>query len=523
LNSLVRSEQARLWWLLAGVAAMFALSMGTHPFIPSMEPRFGEVIREMLARGENLIPIKNGVPYVEYPPLYYWLSLAGHFAGLPDTAAIRLPAAVAFVLWIVWLARLQRTVCPDWRVYWLPIVGAALPGVLYHFFVAQSDSVLILGTLIALTGYWRLRRRLEEGVGSGFPWELWLGATLATLAKGPVGLMVTLPVIALDILLEPVGASDGPRWRIIWRRAGHTAWVRGLALVLLFNTPWYIAVGVREGWDLVRAMVVYQNFTRFLVGFDHLQPWWYYGKTIWYDMLPAAFALPFALVLGWRRRRDRAWRLPLLWIMWTVLFFSFSASKQGKYILTAAPAVALLALLTLETLCSERWWKRLRIAAQTWAILLLATFAFLAVFVLPRYSNEVGGIGGLEKVRAIVDKHPGRIVSYAWPRAEELYVLGAPMPYVRSSRQLYRWIREGRIRPGDYLLVLSRHLPEPGRTPGPTTLSPAPSAPYFEHVTSVDFNGTLVVFRVLPAAKDMPMPKTPAPPPHHWWDRFDTD
>jgi len=523
LKSLVRSEQARLWWLLVGVAAMFAFSMGTHPFIPSMEPRFGEVIREMLARGEYLIPIKNGVPYVEYPPLYYWLSLAGHFVGLPETVAIRLPAAVAFVLWIFWLSRLQRSVRPGWRIYWLPLVGAALPGVLYHFFVAQSDSVLILGTLIGLTGYWRLRQRVGQGQGGGFPWELWLGVTLATMAKGPVGLMVTLPVIALDIMLEPVAAAEGTWWRAVWRRAGYTAWVRGLGLVLLFNSPWYIAVGLRDGWDLVRAMVVYQNFTRFLVGFDHLQPWWYYGKTIWYDMLPMAFALPFALILGWRRRRERLWRLPLVWILWTVLFFSVSASKQGKYILTAAPSVALLGLLTVETLCSARWWKRLRIAAQAWAILLLATFAGAAVFVLPHYSDRVGGIGGLRLVRDIVQDNPGKVVSYAWPRAMELYVLGAPMPYVRSARELYTWIREGRLQPGDYLLVLSRHLPEPGQMPGATTLSPPPAYPYFQRVISVHFNGVLDVFRVLPAASDMSMPKTPEPPTHHWWDRFDTD
>ena len=523
MKSLVRSEQARLWWLLAGVAAMFAFSMGTHPFIPSMEPRFGEVIREMLARGEYLIPIKNGVPYVEYPPLYYWLSLAGHFAGLPETAAIRLPAALAFLGWIAWLARLQRTVRPDWRIYWLPLIGAALPGVLYHFFVAQSDSVLILGTLIGLTGYWRLRQGLERGERFGFPWELWLGVTLATMAKGPVGLMVTLPVIALDILTEPVAASEGSWCRAIWRRAGQTAWVRGLALVLLLNTPWYIAVGLREGWDLVRAMVVYQNVTRFLVGFDHIQPWWYYGKTIWYDMLPAAFALPFALVMGWRRRRDRLWRLPLLWLLWTMLFFSLSASKQGKYILTAAPAMAFLALLALETLCSTRWWTRLRVAAQVWAVLLLAGFAVTAVFILPRYSSEIGGIGGLRQIRAIVNEHPGRVVSYAWPRAGELYVLGAPMPHVRSARQLYRWLHEGKLQPGDYLLVLSRHLPKQGQPPGPTTLSPAPAYPYFQRIISVDFNGQLDLYRVLPAAKGMPMPKTPEPPPHHWWERFDTD
>lgn len=513
--------RARLIGLLLVVALMYLFSMGNHPFIPSMEPRFGEVIREMLARGEFLVPIKNGVPYIEYPPLYYWLALAGRLAGLPDMVAIRVPGALAFLLWLAWLARLQYQLRPGWPIYWLPLLGAALPGVLYQYFIAQSDTVLILGVLIAMTGYVRLR----QGTVRGFAWELWLGITLATLAKGPVGLMVTLPVLALDAMLgawQP-GQSLRGWWQATWAVARRAAWLRGLALVLLCNVPWYLAVGLREGWDMVRAMVVYQNFTRFLVGFDHIQPWWYYGKTIWYDMLPLAFFLPLALPMAWRRRGMLDWRLPALWLLWTMVFFSLSASKQGKYILTAAPATALLGLLVLEAMRAKRWRGRLRSLALGWAALLVTAFAGTAVFVLPRYADRIGGVGGLHLVRDIVAEQPGRVVSYAWPRAMELYVFGAPMPYVRSSRQLYSELRSGQIRPGDYLLVHERFLPRPGVTPGADTLSPVPRYPYFQRVVTVHFNGVLDVYRVLPAAASMPMPPTPEPPPHHWWQRFDTD
>ncbi|MEJ2362671.1 MAG: hypothetical protein P8Z75_14885 [Gammaproteobacteria bacterium] len=522
MKSLIASEQARLWWLLAGIAAMFAFSMGTHPFIPSMEPRFGEVIREMLAHGEYLIPIKNGVPYIEYPPLYFWLSLAGRLTGLPETVAIRLPAALAFLLWMLWLARLQRRLNPGWPTYLLPLIGAALPGVLYTFFIAQSDTVLILGTLIGITGYLRLQQASDAGEDPGFPWELWIGVTLATLAKGPVGMMVTLPVLALDILFAPL-PGNASWWRTVLERAKTTAWLRGLGLVLLFNVPWYIAAGMREGWEMVRAVVVYQNFTRFLVGFDHIQPWYYYGITMWYDMLPMTFALPFALYLGFKRWNQRLWRLPLLWLLWTVFFFSLSASKQGKYILTAAPAMALLGLQTLQILSNKRWWQRLRITLQSWALLLLAGFAIAAVFILPRYSDKVGGIGGLEKIRTIVQQKPGELISYDWPRSMELYILGSPMNYVRSSRELYTKIHDGKFKPGSYLLVQKRHLARPGQVPGSRILSPVPAPPYFKLITSVKFNGTLYLYRILPDANDMPIPNTPVPPPHHWWERFDTD
>src|SRR5574340_79438 len=187
-----------LHWLLVALAVIYGVALFNHGQIPSMEPRFAEAVREMFARGEWLIPIKNGLPYIEYPPLYFWLGLIGRSAGLPLLAAIRLPGYIGFLLWVWWLARLQNDLFSTWPRWLLPLTCAALPAILYNFFTAQSDSLLILGTLIALTGYVRLR---NDSARHGFPWELWLGVLLATAAKGPVGLAITLPVIAIEIIL----------------------------------------------------------------------------------------------------------------------------------------------------------------------------------------------------------------------------------------------------------------------------------------------------------------------------------
>src|SRR5262249_4215292 len=77
--------------------------------------------------------------------------------GLPIEAAVRLPGYVALLLWVVWLGRLQKELFPTWPKWLLPLTGAAMPAVIYNFFTAQSDSLLILGTLIALTRYIRIR------------------------------------------------------------------------------------------------------------------------------------------------------------------------------------------------------------------------------------------------------------------------------------------------------------------------------------------------------------------------------
>lgn len=85
------------FWVLAFA---FLAALFNHGLVPSMEPRIAEVVREMIAAGDWVMPIKNGVPYVEYPIFYYWLAIIGKSLGLQMTAAIRLPTFLAFLGWL---------------------------------------------------------------------------------------------------------------------------------------------------------------------------------------------------------------------------------------------------------------------------------------------------------------------------------------------------------------------------------------------------------------------------------------
>lgn len=520
-----RSDLVPVYWLLLAVTAIFLLSMGNHPFIPSMEPRFGEAMREMIANGQYLIPIKNGVAYIEYPPLYYWLAVAGSLAGLPDTYAVRLPAFGSFLLWLVWMVRLQQLLFPAWPKVLLPLLGAAVPVVLYNFFIAQTDGLLTLGALMAFTGFARYRLRTAP---TGFEWELWLGVTLAVAAKGPVGVVITLPAMALEIVLAHASwvASNAAKqfhWRDAWRELWGMDWLRGIGLILLFNAPWYVAAGMQQGWEFCRAILVYQNFTRFFEGYAHPQPWWYFGRTIWYDFFPLALLLPFGLVMAWHRRREFNVRMPMLWLLYTIVFFSISQSKQGKYLMPAAPALTVLALLPLMDGWSETIRRRIRIGFIAWAWGLLAVAAVLAILILPRYADRIGGVGDFAQIRTVIKEHPGKLYIYQWPRAMMLYELGHPLPYFRSARDLYAALNGGMLQAGDYVLADQRYLLHGDGAPHGESLAPAPQAPYFETVLDLHQDQHLVLYRVLPGAASAPIPATPEPYPVRWWERFDTD
>ena len=519
-----------LHWLLMVLGGLCLLSMFNHGPVPSMEPRFAESVREMLARHQYLIPIKNGVPYIEYPPLYFWLSLAASWFGLPLEAAIRVPAYAAYLLWVVWLARLQKELFPTWPKWLLPLTGATLPAIIYNFIMAQSDSLLILGTLIAFTGYIRIR---TDPPLRKFPWEMWLGVALATAAKGPVAILLTLPVMGLEIIAtsfmslqadtgEPRGFAyrSGLAAKEIWRLSP----VRGVLLALVGIVPWYIAAGFAVNWEFVRAVLVYQNFTRFFVGFDHLEPWWMYTKTIWGDFVPLCLLVPFGLYYGFRyARREFRWRLLFIWAVWTLVFFSLSASKQSKYILPAAPAIALLALAAIEPVFkTDKLHGVVRNILGGFSVFLLLVLLLGLLFWVPAHKKSIGGVGGFDHLKEAMAGAPGTIVSFQWPRPMTLYELGAPMPVVTSSRELYAEIHDGTIKPGSYILVADKYLPL-GTEQDPIKLVPAPDPRYFQQVMKTHAEDTMVLYRVKPEAATMPVPQTPEPLPLQWWQQFDTD
>ncbi|MGH8224811.1 MAG: ArnT family glycosyltransferase, partial [Gammaproteobacteria bacterium] len=226
----------------------FAFGLGNHGPIPSMETRFAVAVQQMLAHHQWLIPEKNGLPYIEYPPFYYWMALVFAKAGLPLLPAVRLPNLIALWVWIAAVYGLGRHLLPTLPRWLLPVAALAAPAVLFNFFIAQSDGWLVAGVALALLGY--LKRRETDG----FPWLLWLGAALAVFAKGPVGLVVIALAIAADLLLAAIVTDGG--WRKLPRELWRLGILRGLVITLAPLAAWYLACGFVVGWDFVRAAFV---------------------------------------------------------------------------------------------------------------------------------------------------------------------------------------------------------------------------------------------------------------------------
>ena len=157
-------------------------------------------------------------------------------------------------------------------------------------------------------------------------------AGLATLIKGPVGLIIPLAVAGIFL------ASSRELSKVKLR-----LWLLGLVIFLALTLPWYLAVYWKTSGAFGQEFLLKQNLVRF---FDYRQgqPPWYYIPALIAGLFPWVFFLPVGIVSGWGafRRGDKGILLALVWLLVVFVFFSLSASKRPDYILPLYPAAALL-------------------------------------------------------------------------------------------------------------------------------------------------------------------------------------
>src|ERR1043166_3419162 len=75
----VGSLVGRILWAILAVLALCAYFIGLNiPFVGPDEPRYAEVAREMLERGDWITPTLGGHNWFEKPPLLYWLEMVSY-------------------------------------------------------------------------------------------------------------------------------------------------------------------------------------------------------------------------------------------------------------------------------------------------------------------------------------------------------------------------------------------------------------------------------------------------------------
>ncbi len=383
------------WPILLGLILMglvlFGYRLGVAGLMDPDEGRYAEIAREILTLRDWLIPHLNLFPYLEKPPLVYWLTAAS-FKVLGQTElAARLPSAAAALGGVLLAYALARTLWGTGTAFMGATVLATCSGyvVLGRLLTLDMTFAFLLNLAIGL-GYLAMRR----GESRLWPWAY--GALgLAVLSKGPVALLLAGLIWGLWLFLnraspqpfpvqgERVMARISARLRALYQWGTWQPLVRPLSWLLLavLALPWFVYVQWRYP-VFFHYFIIEQHFGRFLTPAIHPEPVYYYGPVLLALLLPWSFLLPWAWL---RRPRDPDQVFLMIWAGVVVVFFSLSRGKLAPYILPALLPLALLLGRALADLAGRgQGWRQdpgFRISLWAWA------GAGALLFILLYFSN----------------------------------------------------------------------------------------------------------------------------------------
>ncbi len=348
-----------VWAVLAIVALVRLLTLGLYPLTDTTEARYAEVARKMAELNDWITPWYDyGVPFWAKPPLSTWLTaMSFKLFGINEFAA-RLPYFLLAVLiaWLVW-DWVVRSAGPRAKREAMLTV-ALMSGTLLYLVASaavMTDLALLLGTTLAMRGFWAAFKESDKESESSPPKEVWLlfiGLGIGMLAKGPIA--VVLSGLPIGIWLLASGNLFS-----VWKRL---PWVKGTLLTIAIALPWYWLAEMRTPgfWEY---FFIGEHWKRFTVtgwagdkyGSAHATT----RGAIW--LLALAACLPWTLLLPWlvigrkvakhpqiqadapASKAKRDWLIYLLaWGAAPCLFFTLSGNILWTYVLPALPALAIL-------------------------------------------------------------------------------------------------------------------------------------------------------------------------------------
>jgi 4-amino-4-deoxy-L-arabinose transferase-like glycosyltransferase len=311
--------------------------LGAPALMDPDEAHYAQLTREMLRAGNWMMPLLDGLPYIDKPVLFHWLQgLAIAILGETETA-MRLPSAVAAVA-LFWMTRWTGVQLFDGRIgvrAWLML--ATLPLTFMLGSIGVFDMVFtafLFGAIaFALVAALRNRPRLQ--------YASYVLLSLAVMTKGPVAL-------ALAGVFFLVGLACGRECRTALLSL---RWVTGAVLTVLLSLPWFVWMYYALGWHFVYQYALAGNL------YYITQPQSFSNRAFNHTLYVSTFFAGFfpwsIVVLGGAidtiRRRRAAMKVPpeevLLWAWIGVVFvfFTIARFKVDRYVYPAAPACCLLA------------------------------------------------------------------------------------------------------------------------------------------------------------------------------------
>ncbi len=343
-------------WPFVLIALVSALALP----VPVMEvdaAQYASMAREMLTEGNWLQLFNRHEPYLDKPPLLFWLSAASFKLFGFNNFAYKLPSLLFAWLALYAVYRLARLYYEEGTAY----NAALLLGSVLSFFLMTNDvrtDTLLMSCVIV--GTWLLAEYFETHKVSylvfGF---LFVG--MAMLSKGPIGLVTPGLALGFHVVLKK-------KWGVLSRPA---FWFIGLPVLALTLLPMLYGLYTQYGTEGIYFFFWKQSFGR-LTGEN---VWdndgglsFFFVHTFLWAFLPWTLLALGGAWLAFRKIIKIEWGgaewISLGGFVLPFIALSFSRYKLPHYIYVTFPFAAILAARFLETLFDEKKEKYLVILSR---------------------------------------------------------------------------------------------------------------------------------------------------------------
>ena len=364
----MKSAPAKYAILFFACVLFHILGTWSLPLIDRDEPRFAEASREMIERGNYIVPYFNNQLRLDKPPLTYWAQVASyHIFGENDFAA-RFPSAIAAALTAILIFAWGRRMGGEKLGWWAAIIFTLSLQTFVHAKAAVADMWLVLFVTLASWAGFELFQRPTPNVQRPTPnserisetsnikhqtflwwWIFYLSLALGFLAKGP---------IAWTPLLAVAGLIIYTRDRQMLRRFKFAV---GVVLMLVVVALWGIPALIQTHGEFFTVGIGRHVVTRsFMTLEGHgassfgmyalLLP--FYFVTAFISFFPWSIKLPWLIRKLWRKEKagisSPAYNGLLIdtYLLWGIaiifVIFTLVSTKLPHYTLPAFPLLALL-------------------------------------------------------------------------------------------------------------------------------------------------------------------------------------
>jgi 4-amino-4-deoxy-L-arabinose transferase-like glycosyltransferase len=441
--------------LLVLCAAFFLTSTGDYTHFLRAESNFALGARDMIEKGEYLLPHAAHEAPLNKPPLQYWLIGIAYAVLGYSHGASRVPAALCAMA-VVALVYLMGCRMRD-RFTGLTAAGVLATSYIFWSFarLAMNDMLFTL-CMTATLACWMPVLAGEARRPAMLAHAGTAAVALGFLTKGPLA----IALCALPVIVVAVAARDA-------RLIGRLRPVAGTLVFLGVATPYFLLIGARYGVEPLRNWFINENLQRFTgASYETSQVPVLFeigallGDFAPWSLLLVATACAYGRLAAGSPERRRHLLLLLAWIAAPVVFFSASSFKLDYYFMTSLPAAALLVALTpLDAQTGRAWADRVATGAM-WTLVLLPPAVMAATVPVVAANLPASAIRWLPHVVALATFVPVPVLLWRGSRSRVPLALCVHLWAAAMTSYLVHVPAYSRLLPAD---VLAAQVPAGSR------------------------------------------------------------